>query len=262
MSRGVTEQRLRQRLYGIDPYEFEHLVADVYDAQGYETEVSRAQADGGIDVIATQSDVTDRKTVIQAKRYSEGNKVGAPHVRQYAGVRQREIDADEIVIVTTSEFTRGAKEEARELNVKLIDGAAFADLIEETGLAHLVEEYTPEPEDSEPDESSSTESTADSTAPARSGDTYYTLVFLSMCVQGIALVAMFEPAFLPVLTVSMAETLFALTWLASPVVTFADAHELHAVDAPHKPNRVTWPIAALMLPVLGLLLYSTKRSQN
>lgn len=106
----------------LDPYEFESFVADVWEAQGWDTEVMQASGDAGIDVIARRDTPVRETHVIQAKYYSEGNKVGGPEIQQYAALKQQVPEADAVIVVTTSSFTRAAKQRAEELNVKLING--------------------------------------------------------------------------------------------------------------------------------------------
>jgi len=60
----------------MDPFQFEYLVAELLEKIGYENvEVTSRSGDKGIDVVGdlTVGGLTDVKTVIQVKRYSEGN---------------------------------------------------------------------------------------------------------------------------------------------------------------------------------------------
>ncbi len=70
-----------------------------------------------------------QKHLIQAKRYSEDNKVGSPEVQQYSSLRQQQSDVDAVIIVSTSSFTSQAQQIADDLNVKLINGSDLLDLI-------------------------------------------------------------------------------------------------------------------------------------
>jgi hypothetical protein len=106
----------------MDEYDFEELVADLWDRAGWSTEVTSGSGDRGIDVIATRTEMTTEKQIIQAKRYSEGNTVGSQDVRNYATLHQQEPDVDSVVIVTTSRFTEQATQLANDLKVKLVDG--------------------------------------------------------------------------------------------------------------------------------------------
>lgn len=117
-------------LRSLDAYEFEHYVAELWEKYGWETEVIQQSNDYGIDVIATKSDPVPLKALIQAKRFQDGNNVGRPDVQQYRSLLQQERDADGVVIVTTSDFTKGAREIAEDLNVKLVAGSDLLQIIE------------------------------------------------------------------------------------------------------------------------------------
>jgi hypothetical protein len=113
----------------LDPYQFEEEVAEVWGGMGFDAEVTKGSSDRGIDVKATRSDPYEKRILIQAKRYKDSNKVGAETVRKCAGMNRD--DVDEVIIVTTSNFTSQARSEAREKNVKLIDGQKFLELYHE-----------------------------------------------------------------------------------------------------------------------------------
>jgi restriction endonuclease Mrr len=115
----------------MDPYEFEHFVADIWEQMGWETEVSSASADKGVDIIARKSRPYDQLILIQAKRYGPNSTVGSPDVQQYASLRQQYDGVDKVLIVTTNGYSRQAREIAENLNVKLIDGDGLVELIEE-----------------------------------------------------------------------------------------------------------------------------------
>lgn len=145
---GAAEQLLanyEQRLQSMGSEEFERFVADLWSREGWTTRhVGEGGGDRGIDVVGTKSGLTDRKLLIQAKRYRDGNKVGPSEVREYAGVRERERDADEMALVTSGRLTSGAMQEAEELNVKVIDGQGLAEKIAAGGHGELVDEYQPQ----------------------------------------------------------------------------------------------------------------------
>ncbi|MFC4989406.1 restriction endonuclease [Saliphagus infecundisoli] len=137
-----------QRLRQMDPYDFEHFVADLWRAQGWETTVSQESVDQGVDIVATKKSPFPQKQVIQVKRYAKDNTIGSPKVQQYSSLRQQEEGADVSVIVTTSSFTRQAEEIAQNLNVKLVDADDIYTLLEETDRFDLVSEYAPLPVES------------------------------------------------------------------------------------------------------------------
>jgi len=132
-------QQLLLQLRQMDEYEFEKLVADVWEAQGWNTIVTSGSNDRGVDVIAEKQSPFSQKMVIQAKRYSESNKVGGPEIREYASLKQQESNVDSVVVVTTSNFTPQAKQTANDLNVKLLNGDGLLSIIQEH--PQVYEEY-------------------------------------------------------------------------------------------------------------------------
>lgn len=150
-----TPAQLKAVLQQMDPYEFEHFVADLWERMGWETDVSTASADKGVDITARKSNPYEQLLLIQAKRYGPNTTVGSPDVQQYASLRQQFENVDKVLIVTTNGYSRQAREIAEDLNVKLIDGDGLVELIDEHDSLDLVAEYLDfiEPaEQSEPDE--------------------------------------------------------------------------------------------------------------
>lgn len=139
------KQNVLKRLRTTDPYEFEHFVADLWEAQGWDATVSQASVDQGVDIIATKDSPFQQKQVIQAKRYAQDNTIGSPKVQQYSSLRQQVEGADAAVIVTTSNFSSQAESIAENLNVKLVDAEDIYALLQETGRFDLVSQYSPIP---------------------------------------------------------------------------------------------------------------------
>lgn len=109
------------RLQSIDPpYKFERLISDIWVAKGYSTNIRKKSGDRGIDIEAEKGGY---KQVIQAKRYSSGNKVGSQDVRKYATLYQQVPTANAVVIATSSRFTDEARRLAGDLNVEMYNGA-------------------------------------------------------------------------------------------------------------------------------------------
>lgn len=125
----------------MDEYEFEELVADVWEAQGYETTVTSGSSDRGIDVIAEKDGLVGEKVLIQAKRYGEGNKVGSREIREYGSLRRQEENVDAVIVVTTSSFTREAENTAEDLNVKLVDGESLTDSMSPEEMENIGDDY-------------------------------------------------------------------------------------------------------------------------
>lgn len=113
----------------VSPMAFETLVADLWDAMGYRTEVTPESRDGGVDVIATTD---DERVAIQAKRFLAGP-VGSPDTQQIAG--QLQLDFDRAALVTTASFTGPAERFAADATaVELVDGVSLRELLELHGI--------------------------------------------------------------------------------------------------------------------------------
>lgn len=121
---------LRENLMKLSPENFEKLVMKLFQKMGFE-EVSRTKlsGDGGIDVRGRMvaNGVISTKYAIQVKRWK--NNVQAPIVQQVRG----SLGANEQgCIVTTSDFSSGAKEEANKPDkslIALINGETLIDLL-------------------------------------------------------------------------------------------------------------------------------------
>ena len=119
-------------LYQISWQEFESLIGTLYESFGYETEVTSDTADLGIDVWARNS---DERVAIQAKRYQEGNTVGREALQKLASTLAKG-DADRVIVVTTSEFARTAKEYSDSFGseIELIDGEELRDQLNNSDI--------------------------------------------------------------------------------------------------------------------------------
>ena len=114
------------------PTEFEELVGRLLAAIGFEeVEVTSRSKDGGIDVRGTLvvGDVIRTRLAVQVKRWK--NNVQSPVVQQVRG----SLGAHEQgLIITTSDFSKGAKEEAERSDatpVGLMDGEQLVALLVE-----------------------------------------------------------------------------------------------------------------------------------
>ena len=136
------------KLRGLSYRHFEQFVADVWqERQGWSTEVSSPGADGGLDVMGQPPD-GGPKTALQCKRNQEGNKVSSRRVQQYSALRNQWTDVEGVTIVTTSEFTKNAKEMADRLDVRLINGERLVQLIQRYNAEEILEWYVQgKPED-------------------------------------------------------------------------------------------------------------------
>jgi len=133
----LVKKALMQRLYEMDPFQFEFLIADLLKAIGYENvEVTKRSGDKGIDVVAnlTMDGITNVKTIIQAKRYKKGNNISGKTITQLRG--SAEVDQRGLVI-TTSQYTKDAIQESKAANkmpVSLVDGEKLLSLLIKHGI--------------------------------------------------------------------------------------------------------------------------------
>ncbi len=96
-------------------HSFEQAVANLFRNIGYTAEVSNRGGDGGIDIILEKA---GRKIAVQCKRYKSS--VG-PHVIRDLWGTMHNLGYDEGCIVTTTGFTKGVIDFAKDKNIYLID---------------------------------------------------------------------------------------------------------------------------------------------
>lgn len=133
---------LLETMRSLDPYHFEQLVADLWqECQGWTTEVQQQSRDKGADIVGEPPGWSDSKTIVQAKRYAEGNKVTSEQIQQYSALRQQYSDVTGVTVVTTSSFTKPALEIAERLDVRCLDGEDLVRLIRRDGGTEIVEWY-------------------------------------------------------------------------------------------------------------------------
>jgi restriction system protein len=105
--------------------EFEKFIAGVFRQKGYEVEETPGSGDQGVDLIVP--DLDGKRVVIQLKRWT--GPVGNKAVQAtFSGMAHYQ--ANEGWIITTSTFTKSARELARSTRVRLIDGKELADWLE------------------------------------------------------------------------------------------------------------------------------------
>lgn len=120
-----------------DPYYFERLVMDVLTKMGYgdpdnnSNIVTKKSGDEGIDGIINQDRLGLDKIYVQAKRWN-GN-VGRPELQKFVGALS-EKKSTKGIFITTSDFTKDAKEYANNLSTTII-------LINGKELTKLMIEY-------------------------------------------------------------------------------------------------------------------------
>lgn len=110
-----------------DGKEFERLIARLYEANGYTTQVIGAHGDQGGDVIASRN---GENVLIQAKFWGSTS-VGNKAVQEAAAARPH-YNCTRAVVITTSGFTPEAKALAQTNDVELVDGEELKRRLGET----------------------------------------------------------------------------------------------------------------------------------
>ena len=132
----IAREQLENYLQSMDPERFEHLVARLYEAMGYDNvELTPYLQDQGVDIKADiEFGISSVHEVIQVKRQRAN--IGQPIVSQLRGAMPL-FDAIRGSIVTTGGFSKKAKEIAVVRNappITLIDGERLLDLLIENGI--------------------------------------------------------------------------------------------------------------------------------
>lgn len=139
---------LLQKVLAGTPAFFESVVVRLLIAMGYGGSVSDLDkalvgksGDGGVDGVIDQDPLGLDRIYVQAKRYADGNNVGAGAIRDFFGSLDR-FKASKGLFVTTSTFSPSARETAELLSkrIVLIDGTQLARLMIRHGVGCRVEE--------------------------------------------------------------------------------------------------------------------------
>jgi len=107
--------RSRERLRTLPPEEFERHVGRLFEALGYEVTLTPKSNDEGIDLYLKKN---SPGAIVQCKRYTS-TKVSRPDIQQLYGVLHHK-RANEAFFVTTGEFSRQAREFAKNKPIHLI----------------------------------------------------------------------------------------------------------------------------------------------
>ena len=123
-----------EMIYSISPREFEEVIEQVLQDQGFETTLTQQTRDDGRDIIATKYEMGKPVVFyIECKRYGRRNSVGVSIVRSLYGVQS----ADQInksILVTTGRVTSGARKFVEKQNtmMSVIDVNEIHELIQQS----------------------------------------------------------------------------------------------------------------------------------
>jgi restriction system protein len=140
-----TREELRGRLHTMPADRFEALIGELLIALGFDestVEVTSYRGDGGIDVrgVLHAGGITEFSAAVQVKRWKTN--VRAPIVRELRGSLTVH---EQGIVITTSGFSKGARQEAEETGkarISLIDGEQLLELLIEHGIGVTQEPYT------------------------------------------------------------------------------------------------------------------------
>ena len=138
-------QDLRKHLLKMHPQRFEELIRSLLEEMGFdEAETTAYRNDKGVDVrgILRTNPLSTTKVAIQAKRWTAN--VGSGVVRDLRG-SLRVAEAEQGLIITPSDFTSDAKDEAEDSGktpITLIDGLLLVDLLIQYQVGVKQEQYT------------------------------------------------------------------------------------------------------------------------
>jgi restriction system protein len=133
---GALAADLLDRVRKATPAFFEKLIVELLLAMGYggtSEEAGRAlgqSGDDGVDGVIDQDPLGVDQIFVQAKRYAEGNNIGAGAIRDFYGALSLK-KAHKGIFVTTSAFSQPAVDTARGLGsrIVLIDGVQLSRLM-------------------------------------------------------------------------------------------------------------------------------------
>jgi hypothetical protein len=130
-----SKSRFNKILYtlrSMNPLEFEKVVANLWESQGWNVQLTSQSSDRGADVVATKEDALEsRRILIQAKKYGNKTKVSSKEMQQYAGLYARDEQVDSVFVVTSNEFTSEARKVAKNRKVEIINAKKLIELIRE-----------------------------------------------------------------------------------------------------------------------------------
>jgi HJR/Mrr/RecB family endonuclease len=127
-------QPVQWKLENTSPSQFEDLVAEVYEKQGYKVTVTGGSHDEGIDIVAEKTLGNAReKVVIQCKHQKEN--AGRPQLQQLWGAIANDPSITRGDFVTSSGFSAEARDFAKGKRLTLIDRKELIRLAQEFKVA-------------------------------------------------------------------------------------------------------------------------------
>lgn len=111
-------------------HEFEEIVCELLDKQGYDVKLTKQTRDGGKDIIVVQKSVLGEFCIyVECKKYDKSNPISVKLVRELYGTVMAD-GATAGMLITTSYFTKDAKEYRNKIRYRMIL-KDYNDLIQE-----------------------------------------------------------------------------------------------------------------------------------
>ncbi len=124
-------------LENLDPTQFEVLVTEIYEKQGYAVHHYGGSHDGGIDILAEKQSAGGMERIVIQCKHQQAN-VGRPVLQQLWGVVSSDPSYTRGDLVTSSDFTPPAKDFAKGKRLSLIGRAVLAELARRFNVARFL----------------------------------------------------------------------------------------------------------------------------
>ena len=100
-------------LYNLSPYDFERVIARMFEKKGFSVKITPKTRDGGKDIFIARNDLCSFLFYVECKKYAPNRPVGIDVIQRLYGVVSAE-KATGGIIATTSHFTKSAQNYVRE----------------------------------------------------------------------------------------------------------------------------------------------------
>lgn len=100
-------------LYNLSPYDFERVIAKMFEKKGFTVKITPQTRDGGKDIFVAKNDLCSFLFYVECKKYAPNQHVGIDIIQRLYGVVSAE-KATGGIIATTSYFTKPAKDYIQE----------------------------------------------------------------------------------------------------------------------------------------------------
>jgi HJR/Mrr/RecB family endonuclease len=129
-------QPIQLILKNVSPTQFENVVAEIYEKQGYKVTVTGGSHDRGIDIIAEKY-VGDAREKVAIQCKHQQAVVGRPILQQLWGVVADDHSITRGDLITSSKFSAEAKDFAKGKRLTLIDRESLLPLARRFNVANL-----------------------------------------------------------------------------------------------------------------------------